>query len=72
MNMPTRLKHFCIYEYFLDGQFFQWEQVNEHYLPIEGETRELQAKDGRIIPVKVMGTEQISESEYRILLVSAH
>lgn len=73
MTMSTQLKHFehfCIYEYFLDGQFFKWEQVNEHYLPIEGEIQELTSKDGRSVKAKVVETEKISDSEYRVLLVS--
>ncbi len=67
MSFPTELKHFCIYEYFLNGYFFKWEQMNECYLPTEGEIREVN-KDGQSVTAKVTGMEKISESEYRVLL----
>ena len=70
MKMSTQLKHFCIYEVFLDGQFCEWEQANECYLPMEGEIREFVLKDGRKIIAKVVETEMISDSEYRIMLNS--
>jgi len=70
MYTATELKHFCIYEYFLDGYFFKWEQMRECYLPMENEIREIMAKDGKTIRVKVERTEKVSESEYKILLVS--
>jgi hypothetical protein len=71
MNLPTGLKHFYIYDYFLDGCFLKWEEVHEDCLPLKGETRELHTNDGHSILAKVTGTEPLSESEYRIFLVSS-
>jgi hypothetical protein len=70
MNLPTGLKHFYIYDYFLDGCFLKWEEVHEECLPSKGETRELRTGGGQSISAKVLGTEPLSESEYRIFLVS--
>ncbi len=71
MNPTAEMKNFCMYDYFLDGHFLRTEQVDHCYLPIAGESREIATKDGRNIAVKVTETEKISDSEYRIMLVSA-
>lgn len=71
MTPTTEMKRFCIYDYFLDGHFIKTEQVDHCYLPATGESREFTLKDGRTIATTVAETEQISESEYRVLLVSA-
>jgi hypothetical protein len=71
MNPTPEMKRFCIYDYFLDGHYIQMEQVDHCYLPTAGENREIVTRDGRKIAVTVTETEKISESEYRVLLVSA-
>lgn len=71
MNLPTGIKHFHIYDYFLDGRFLRWEEVHTSHLPVEGEMLELQGKDGKRISAKVAKMEPLSESECSVFLVSA-
>jgi hypothetical protein len=70
MEETSQLKHYCIYEYFLDGYFLKWQQMRECYLPVEDELREIETKDGKIIKAKVVRTDKVSDSEYKVLLVS--
>jgi hypothetical protein len=70
MSHLSQLKHFCIYEYYLDGYFLKWEQMKECYLPVEDEIREILNKEGEAIKVKVLRTDKISDSEYKVLLES--
>lgn len=70
MNPTTEMKRFCMYDYFLDGHFVKTEQVDHCYLPAAGESREITAKDGRTIAATVAKIEKVSDSEYRVLLVS--
>jgi phosphatidylserine decarboxylase len=71
MDLAKEVKHFHIYDYFLNGRFLKWEEVHESHLPVNGEMREIRANNGQSIAAKVIGTEQVSESEHRVFLVSA-
>ena len=70
MDKSPQLKHYCIYEYYLDGYFLKWEQMRECYLPVEDEIREITTKEGETVKVKVVRTDKVSDSEYKVLLVS--
>ncbi len=62
-------KHFHIFDYFLDGYFLMWEEVEDIY-PTYGEFCSISLEDGTEIHAQVVGTEQISENELRIFLSS--
>ena len=64
-------KHFCIFDYFLDGVFLRWEEV-EGGCPvlIHGQDWVVSLEDGTQITTKIIETETISENERRIYLRS--
>ena len=69
--MITQQKHrnFYIFDYFLDGEFLKWEEVEDE-CPACGEVCSISLDDGTEIHPKVVETEQISEDELRIFLSS--
>ncbi len=62
-------RQFYIFDYFLDGYFLKWEEV-EHECPACGEVCSISLEDGTKIHPKVVETEKISEDELRIFLSS--
>ncbi len=64
-------KHFCIFDYFLDGVFLRWEEVEgECPVLIHGQDWVVSLEDGTQITTKIIETETISENERRIYLRS--
>ncbi len=63
--------NFCIFDYFLDGVFLTWEEV-EGQCPVllPGQDRVVNLEDGTQITAKIVETEDISEDERRIYLSS--
>ncbi len=62
-------KHFYIFDYFLDGYFLKWEEVEGNCLTC-GEFCSISLEDGTKINAQVVETEEISENEMRIFLSS--
>ncbi len=62
-------RQFYIFDYFLDGYFLKWEEV-EHECPACGEVFSISPEDGTKIHPKVVEIEPISEDELRIFLSS--
>ena len=64
-------RNFCIFDYFLDGVFLKWEEV-EGTCPIllPGQDRVVNLEDGTQITAKIVEIEDISEDERRIYLSS--
>ena len=69
--MMTKQEHkrFYILDYFLDGEFLKWEEV-EVECPTRGDICSISLEDGSEIHPKVVETEQISEDEMRVFLSS--
>ncbi len=66
-----RKKHFCIFDYYLDGTFLRWQEV-EGECPILafGEQWTVDLEDGTQVIGEIVETVTISENERRILLRS--
>ena len=62
-------KHFYILDYFLDGSFLRWEEF-EGNCPVYGQYLVINLENGTEIVTKVVGIDEISEDERRILLSS--
>ena len=62
-------KHFYIFDYFLDGYFLKWEEV-EGNCPVCGQYWVVNLENGTEVVAQVVEIEQISENERRILLSS--
>ncbi|MDJ0571325.1 MAG: hypothetical protein QNJ53_20050 [Pleurocapsa sp. MO_192.B19] len=62
-------KHFYIFDYFLDGYFLKWEEV-EGDCPVCGQTLAINLENGTEVVTQVVEIEPISETESRILLSS--
>jgi len=71
INSTQKRQHFCIYDYYLDGVFLKWEEV-EGECPIMniGQDWVVNLEDGTKITGKISETEFVSENERRILLTS--
>ena len=69
MRKREKDRHFYILDYFLDGYFLKWEEL-EGNCPVYGQDWLVSRDDGTEIMTKVVGIEQISENERRILLSS--
>lgn len=69
MTNRKKGKHFHILDYFLDGHFLKWEEIDGD-CPVYGQRWVVNLKDGTEIVTTVVGTEQISENEHRIFLCS--
>jgi hypothetical protein len=64
-------RHFCIFDYFLDGVFLKWEEI-EGKCPIlvTGQQWKVNLEDGTEVVGEIMEIVSISENECRILLRS--
>lgn len=71
MTIKQEQKKFYIFDYFLDGYFLKSEEVIGEDLPRRGEWKVISPKPGVDITAKIVGTEKISENEYRILINSS-
>ncbi len=71
MSIKQENQKFYIFDYFLDGHFFKWEEVIGEDLPLYGEVKVISPKAGVDISAKIVGTEKVSENEYRILMDSS-
>ncbi|MBE9044970.1 hypothetical protein IQ255_11235 [Pleurocapsales cyanobacterium LEGE 10410] len=66
-----RNQHFCIFDYYLDGVFLRWQEVEgECPLPVVGEQWTVDLEDGTQVTGKIEETIAVSENERRILLRS--
>ena len=72
MSVKHEHKKFYICDYFLDGHFLNSKEMLGEDLPRTGELKVISPKAGVDINVKITGTEQISENEYRILMDSSN
>ena len=65
-------RYFCIFDYFLDGVFLKWEEVQgECPVFIHGEDWVVHLENGTQITAKIIETEVISDNERRIFLSSS-
>ena len=69
MRKREKGQHVYILDYFLDGYFLKWEEV-EGNCPVYGQEWVVSRQDGTEVVTKVVGTEPISEHEHRIFLCS--
>lgn len=70
MNKAQEGKHFYIFDYFLDGVFLRWEEVDCQF-PVCGQSWILSLDNGTQIVTQVIEIEQISEDEHRVFLRSS-
>jgi hypothetical protein len=64
-------QHFCIYDYYLDGVYLKWEEIEgECPVLICGQDWVINLEDGTQITAKIVETELVSENERRIFLNS--
>ena len=64
-------KYFCIFDYFLDGIFLKWEEIEgECPILVRGEKLTLDLEDGTTITAKLLETKSISDNERQIFLTS--
>lgn len=67
----TKREHFCIYDYYLDGEYLKWEEVTgECPMLTEGEKHTVCLEDGRQITGEIVETIAVSESERKVILRS--
>lgn len=69
MLTKQKNQHFHIFDYFLDGDFLRWEEVQGN-CPDCGQYWVVNLENGTQIVTKVVEIEPISETESRILLSS--
>ena len=70
-NYTQNKRHFCIFDYYLDGTFLKWEEVKgECPILFHGQEWTVNLEDGTKITTEVMDTEAVSENERRIYLRS--
>ena len=66
-----RKQHFCIFDYYLDGEYLKWEEIEgECPIPTAGQQWTVALEDGSKIDTEVIETITVSENERRILLRS--
>lgn len=64
-------RHFCIFDYYLDGVFLKWEEVRgECPVLAYGEQITIELNDGNKINAKVVDSEFVSENERHVYLSS--
>lgn len=64
-------EHFCIHDYYLDGEYLKWEEVTgECPVLVVGERHTVNLEDGTQVTGEIMETIAISENERKILLRS--
>ncbi len=61
--------NFYIFDYFLDGAFLKWEEVNCQ-CPVPGQRWIVRLEDGSEIATQVVEIEPISEDEQQVFLCS--
>jgi hypothetical protein len=70
-NKTQHKQHFCIYDYYLDGVYLKWEEVEgECPILVQGQDWVVNLEDGTQITAKVIDIELVSENEHRIFLNS--
>ena len=63
--------HFCIYDYYLDGEYLRWEEVTgECPVLVVGQQHTVNLEDGTQVTGEIVETIAISENERKILLRS--
>lgn len=71
-NNSQKNRYFCIFDYYLDGVFLKWEEIQgECPILIHGEEFVLSLEDGTQITAKIVETQLISENERHIFLRSS-
>ncbi len=64
-------RHFCIFDYYLDGVFLKWEEVEgECPLLVTGEQWTVHLENGTQVTGEILETVAISENERKVLLTS--
>ena len=70
-NNIQKREHFCIHDYYLDGEYLKWEEVTgECPVLIAGQQWTVNLEDGTEITGEVIETIAVSENERRVLLRS--
>ena len=70
-TMTKDHRYFCIFDYFLDGVFLRWEEVEgECPIIVPGENLVVNLEDGTQVTGKIIETQTVSENERRIYLSS--
>ena len=71
MTTQERSRHFCIFDYYLDGTFLRWQEVEgECPILVAGEQWTVDLEDGTQITGKIVETVAVSENERKVLLSS--
>ena len=71
INNRQNREHFCIYDYYLDGEYLKWEEVTgECPILVAGQKWTVNLDDGSQVIGKVIETISVSENERKILLSS--
>ncbi len=61
----------CVIDYYLDGYYLNWQEVDEKQFPEVGQPRRMSTKSGDELDAKVIKIEEVSETEYRVFLSSS-
>lgn len=70
-NDTLRQKHFCIFDYYLDGTYLKWEEVTgECPILVAGQQWTVNLEDGTRVTGEIVETISVSESERKVLLRS--
>ncbi|MEM8828969.1 MAG: hypothetical protein AAGE96_06380 [Cyanobacteria bacterium P01_G01_bin.19] len=70
-NKTQNRGHFCIYDYYLDGEYLKWEEVTgECPVLVVGQRHTVHMEDGREVVGEIVETIAVSENERKILLCS--
>ena len=65
-------RHFCIFDYFLDGVFLKWEEIQGKCpILVTGQQWTVNLEDGTQVVGEIIETVFISENECKILLRSS-
>ena len=63
--------HFCIFDYYIDGEYLKWEEVEgECPVLVVGQRHTVNLDDGSGVTGEIVEIESISENERRILMRS--
>lgn len=63
--------HFCIHDYYLDGEYLKWEEVTgECPVLVVGQRHTVYLEDGKQVIGEIVETIAISENERKIILRS--
>ena len=70
-NETKKREHFCIYDYYLDGEYLKWEEVTgECPVLVVGQQYTVNLEDGKQVTGEIVETIAVSENERKILLRS--